>query len=92
MDDPPSYQFLLDLHENFTRDNGFMAVFYIVLGDKTVVFNSLFCKEVHGVSFLKECISDVFFIPEDLIDVAGAPFVSSGTILDAISLKPSGNL
>lgn len=49
VDNPPSNQFLLDLHENFTRDDGLMAIFHVVLGDKAVVLDSFLCEEVHGV-------------------------------------------
>jgi hypothetical protein len=50
-----------------------MAIFHIVLGDEAVVFNSFLCEKVNGVGLLKKCIPDVFFIPENLIDVYNAP-------------------
>nr|WP_233487839.1 hypothetical protein [Aerococcus sp. 1KP-2016] len=45
-----------------------MAIFHVVLGDKAVVLDSFLCKKVNGVGLLKKCISDVFFIPENLTD------------------------
>nr|WP_320415688.1 hypothetical protein [Candidatus Contubernalis alkalaceticus] len=43
MDTPPPDQFFLYLHENFTRDDSFMAVFHIILWNKTVVGYNAFC-------------------------------------------------
>ncbi len=42
VDNAASDKFLLHLHENFTRDNGFMTVFHVILRNDTVVLNSLF--------------------------------------------------
>jgi hypothetical protein len=44
----------LHLHENFTRDDCFMAVLYIVLRNDTVVLDPLFCKKINRVGFLLE--------------------------------------
>ena len=43
VDDAAADKFLLHLHEYLTRDNGFMAVFYIILRNDTVVLDPLFC-------------------------------------------------
>ena len=53
----------LHLHENFTRDDGFMAVFYIVLRNDAVVLNTLLCKKIDCVGFLQKSVSSVLFIP-----------------------------
>ena len=47
MDNAASDKFLLHLHEDFTRDNGFMRAFYIILRNDTVVLDPLFCEEVN---------------------------------------------
>lgn len=67
MDTATSYQFFLNLHKNFTRDNGFVAIFHIVLRDKAVVLDPLFREEVNGVSFLQKGIADVLLISENLV-------------------------
>jgi hypothetical protein len=90
MDAAPSDQFFLHLHENFTRDNGLMAVFHIVLGNKAVVLDSLLCEEVNGVGFLKQSIPDIFLVPQNLIDVAGVPPLLTGAVEDTVSLQPTG--
>jgi hypothetical protein len=36
----PSDQLFLDLHENFTRDDGFVAILNIVLGNNAVILDS----------------------------------------------------
>ena len=43
VDDAAADKFLLHLHEDFTRDNGFMRAFYIILRNDTVVLDPLFC-------------------------------------------------
>ncbi|MCO7124601.1 hypothetical protein NIE88_02250 [Sporolactobacillus shoreicorticis] len=51
VDDATVRQFLLHPHENFTRNNGFMSVFHIILWHKAVVLDTLFGKAVNGVGF-----------------------------------------
>jgi hypothetical protein len=64
-------EFLLYLHENFTRDDSFMAVFHIILRNNAMVFNSFLCEKVSGVCFLQEGIADVLLVSENLVDFAG---------------------
>ena len=52
VDDAALDEFLLYPHEYFTRDDGFMAIFYIILWDDTMVLYSSLCEEVSGVCFL----------------------------------------
>ena len=52
VDDAALDEFLLHPHEYFTRDDGLVAVFYIILWDDTMILNSSFCEEVSGVCFL----------------------------------------
>ena len=74
VDDAALDEFLLHLHEYFTRDNGLVAVFHIILWDDAMVLYSSLCKEVGGVCFLQQGIADVLFISQNLIDIAGMPF------------------
>ena len=52
VDDSAADKFLLHLHEDFTRDGGFMAVFYIILGNDAVILDSLFREEIDRICFL----------------------------------------
>ena len=52
MDAATADKFLLHLHEAFARDDCLMAVFDVVLRNKSVVLDSLFRKEVDGVGLL----------------------------------------
>ena len=51
-----------------------MVAFHIVLWNKTVIFNSSFVKKVGSVGLLKQGITDVFLVSNDLVDGAGPPF------------------
>lgn len=87
VDDAALDEFLLHLHEYFTRDDSLMAVFHIILRYNAVVLYSSLCKEVGGVGFLQQGITDVFFIPQNLIDITGMPFFISGTIKNAVRFE-----
>lgn len=63
-----AHQFLLYLHKYLTRDDCFMAVFHVVLGNKTVVLDSLFREEINGIGLLQKGIADIFFISKVEID------------------------
>ena len=54
MDNAASDKFLLHLHEYFMRNNSFVAVFYIILWNNTVVLNPLFCEKVYGWYYVKK--------------------------------------
>ena len=43
VDNTAADKLLLHLHENFTRDDGLMRPFYIILRNDAVVLDSLFC-------------------------------------------------
>ena len=90
MDDAALDELFLHLHEYFTRDNGFVAIFYIILRYDAVVLYSSLCEEVRGIGFLQQGISNILFISQNLIDIAGMPFFISGTIKNTISLKATG--
>lgn len=80
----PPDQFFLHLYENFTRDNGLMAVFHVVLWDKAVVLDSRFCEKVSGVCFLQMGIADVLLISQHVVNVAGMPFFLAYSVLDSV--------
>ncbi|MPM90567.1 hypothetical protein SDC9_137688 [bioreactor metagenome] len=46
------HQFFLHLHKNFARDDGFVAVFHVILRHKAVVFDPLFGEKIYGVGVL----------------------------------------
>ena len=48
MNTASSDKFLLYLHENFTRDDGLVAVLYIVLRDNAGVLDALFCEKINS--------------------------------------------
>ncbi|MPM36341.1 hypothetical protein SDC9_82936 [bioreactor metagenome] len=52
VDDAALDEFLLHPHENFTRDNGLVAVFHIILRNDTMVSYSSFSKEIGRICFL----------------------------------------
>lgn len=62
VDDAALDEFLLYPHEYFTRNDGLMAVFHIILWDDAVVLYSSLCEEVSGVCLLQQGIADIFFI------------------------------
>ena len=47
VDNSAADKLFLHLHENFTRDDGFMAVFYIILRNDAVVLDPLFCEKIN---------------------------------------------
>lgn len=56
-----------------------MVAFYIVLWNKTVIFNSGFVKKVGGVGLLEQGIADVLLVTENFVDGACVPLFSSDT-------------
>jgi hypothetical protein len=86
VDDATARQFLLHLHKNFTRNDGFVAVFHVILRHKAVVLDTLFGEEVYGVGFLQKGVADVFFIPKNCADVAGMPPFPTRAIQNTVRL------
>ena len=74
VDDAASDLFLLRLHENFTRNDGLMAVFYIILWNDAMVLYPRLREEVRGICLLQEGFADIFLITQNLVDVAGTLF------------------
>ena len=51
-----------------------MIAFHIVLRNDAVVLDSSLIQKVCSISFLKQGITDVFLVSNDLVDGAGPPF------------------
>ena len=64
-----------------------MVSFNIILRNDTVVLYSGLVQKVGGVSLLKKCITDVFFITKDFVDGARPPFCFAGAGENTISFK-----
>jgi len=62
MHNAASDEFFLNLHENVTGDNGFMAVFHIVLRHDAIVLDPLLREKVNCVGFLQQSVADIFLI------------------------------
>ena len=92
VDHAPADQLLLHQQEDVFRNDGLVVAFHVVLRDGAVVFDVLFCQEVRGVSLLQERVTDVLFVPENLVDGAGVPFCLARAGENAICLKPSSDL
>lgn len=88
----PADKFFLYLQVNVLWNNGFVVAFYIVLWNKTVIFNSGLVKKVGGVGLLKQGITDVFLVSENFVDGACVPLFSSGTGKDTVTLQACSNL
>ena len=83
-------QFFLYQQVNVFRNNSFVVAFYIVLGNKPVIFNSGLVKKVGGVGLLKQGITDVFLVSENFVDGACVPLFSSGTGKNTVTLQTGG--
>ena len=70
----PSEHFFLHLHINVTGNNRFVAVFHIILWNNTIIHNTLFGKDIHRISLLKKCITNVFLVFQDFFDGFRTPF------------------
>ena len=63
----------------FLIDDGWVAVFRIILGQFAIVLGPFLCQITHNISFLKPEIPLVLLIGKDSLDVAGAPaFAAKG--------------
>lgn len=91
MNHSPAYQFFLHLHEDFLCYNRFMVAFHIVLRDSTVVLDSGFAEEVGGVGLLQQGITNVFFVPQNLVDGTRPLFGLPSAGESAVSHKTGGN-
>jgi len=74
---PTADKLSLHLHEELLRDDGFVVILDVVLRDGAVILDTLLCKEVRGVSLLKQGVAHILLVAEDLVDGAGVPFFFS---------------
>lgn len=82
----------LHLHEELFRNDRFMVALDVVLRDGTVVLDTLLCQEVCGVGLLKQRVTHVLLVAENLVDGAGVPFCLASAGENAVSHKPVGDL
>ena len=69
-----------------------MTVLDIVLCYIAVILDPLLRQEVFCKGFLKKCVANVFFIPQDLFDVARVPFFVTGTVQNSIGHQATSDL
>lgn len=74
-----SHHLFLHLHIKIAGNNGFVAVFYIILWHQAIIWNTLFLQEIHRVGLLKKGISNIFFVFEDFLQGFCPPFLFPGT-------------
>ena len=72
-------QFFLHPQEDILWNDCFVVALHIVLRNNTVVLDSGLVQKVCGISFLKQGITDVFLVAQDLVAGAGPPFCFAST-------------
>ena len=92
VDYPATDKLCLHLHEELFRNDCFVVALDVVLRDGTVVLDTLLCQEVCGVGLLKQRVTHVFLVAENLVDSAGVPFCLASAGENAVSHKPVGDL
>ena len=92
MDYPTADKLCLHLHEELLWNDCFVVALDVVLRNGAVVLDPLFRQEVCGIGLLKQGVSHVLFISENLIDGAGVPFSFASAGEDTVSHKAVGDL
>ena len=69
-----------------------MVSFNIILRNDSGVLNSSLVKKISGVSLLEKCITDVFFVAENLVDGVCIPSRFTSASKNTISFKTCSNL
>ena len=64
----PAHQFILHLEKDVFWNNGLVVTLHIILRHYAVVLYPGLVEKVGGVGLLEQGVSDVLFIPEDLVD------------------------
>ena len=85
-------QFLLHQQEDVLRNDRFVVAFHIVLRNGAVILDAFLRQKVRGVGLLQERVTDVLFVPENLVDGAGVPFCFARAGENAVRFKPCGDL
>ena len=88
----PSGQFLLHQKEDVLRYDCFVITFHIVLRHGAVVLDSFLCQEVGGIGLLKQSITDVLLICQDLLYGAWVPSFFTCAGENPVSLQTGSNL
>lgn len=89
---PSADKFCLHLHEELLWNDRFMVAFDVVLRNGAVVLDPLFRQEICGIGLLKQGVTHVLLVTENLVDGAGVPFCLASAGEDAVSHKPVCNL
>ena len=92
VDYPAADKLCLRLHEELLWNDRFVVALDIVLRDGTVVLDTLLCQEICGVGLLKQRVTHVFLVAENLVDGTGVPFCLASAGENAVSHKPVGDL
>ena len=82
-----AYQFFLHSQEDILWNDCFVVALHIVLRNNAVVLDSGLVQKVCGISFLKQGITDVFLVAQDLVDGAGPPFCFASAGENAVCLQ-----
>ena len=85
--------FQLPLHqiEHFMRYDSRMAVLYQIFGELTNILTPLFGYRVCRISFLQNCVSCIFFIPQNAVNGGYIPLFFSrfSKVLSALQDRKS---
>ncbi len=84
-------QFFLNQIESLRINDGFVIIFHVVLRDLSFIDLGFLCKKIHGVCFLQQSISLVFFVGEDDLPRCRTPFVFPGRSLDPFICQNGGD-
>ena len=77
MDYPATDKLRLHLHEEVFWNDRFVVAFNVVLRYGAVVLDALLRQEVCGVGLLKQRVTHILLVSENLVDGACAPFFFS---------------
>ena len=92
VDYPATHKLCLHLHEELFWNDCFVVALDVVLRNGAVVFDPLLRQEVCGICLLKQCVTHVLLVAEELVDGAGVPFCLASAGEDTVSHKPVCNL
>ena len=84
---PPDH-FLLHLHLKVAVNNRLMTVFHIILWNNPLVLHPLFNEEVNGIGLLQKGVSDMLFIPQDLLQCFQTPLCFPSPVKMPSTSKP----
>ena len=88
----PAHQFILHLEKDVFWNNGLVVTLHIILRHYAVVLYPGLVEKVGGVGLLEQGVSDVLFIPEDLVDGRCMPCGLAGSGGNAVPFKSGFDL